>query len=103
LGNSLDVTSQLKSFGFKSVNLFQLLYHATTGFGKLVEVFFAWVYFASELGVIIGALIFLFGSIGHHSGIKQAGGRTIMYSVIGFMAALLVPGLIIGAYGQFHG
>jgi hypothetical protein len=92
----------LAKLGFRSVQPQQLVNNISQMFGNVLGDVFAWTYFLSELTALVGVLVWLVGIIGHHPRVKQVGRHMILYSVIAFLAALLVPGLFISFYKHFH-
>jgi len=96
-------TQTLAQLGFKPVDPWGLLSHITSTFGSLIAVVFSWVYFLSEMGVLVGALVYLTGSIGSHSRIKRVGMHIVLYAILGFLAAVILPGVIVSINNSFHG
>lgn len=101
LGN--QVTHTMQSFGFHQVDPMSILAQLTGTFGTIVQVLFQWIYFLSEIGILVGALAFVFGAIGHHSRTKATGVRIVGFSILGFVLAVVLPGVILAINGQFHG
>ena len=97
-----NVSQTMSKLGFRPVNPFGLLNHITASFGTLIQVVFAWIYFLSEIAVLVGVIVFLVGSIGHHSRIKRTGGHIILYSILGFIAATILPGVIVAINNNLH-
>ena len=98
-----SVTKTLQSFGFRAMNPLTLLSGMTGGFAQIVQILFSWIYFLSEIGILAGALVFLFGAIGHHGRIKGTGVRVIGFSVFGFVLAVILPGVVLALNSQLHG
>lgn len=97
-----DVNQTMLGLGFKPVNLFSLLNHITSSFGTLIQTIFAWVYFLSEVAILVGALVYMVGAIGHHSKIKRSGALIVLYAILGFIAAVLLPGVIVAVDSNLH-
>jgi len=97
-----NVTQTITQLGFAPVNPWALLNRVTSGFGHLIEVVFAWVYFLSEIGVLAGALVWLVGSIGSHARIKRTGAHITLYAIVGFLAAVILPGVVLALDSTFQ-
>ncbi len=98
-----NLTHIMGGLGFKSVNPFGLLNHITSSFATFIQTIFAWVFFLSELAVLMGAIVFVGGAIAHQSRWKQTGTRMVLYAILGFFVAVLAPGAIMAISSNFHG
>lgn len=98
-----NLDQSIERLGFKPVDPFRLLNEITGTFGTVIQVFFAWVYFLSEIAVLAGAIVYMVGAIGHHSRIKRAGAHMVLYAILGFIAAVILPGVIVAINQHFHG
>jgi len=96
------VTSIMEHLGFHSVNLMGLLGDLTNAFGGVVSVIFSWVYLLGEIGILVGALIMLVGAATHHKRAKATGAKMLMFSVIGFIMAVVGPGVLLAIDGMLH-
>lgn len=104
IGNLGDqVTRTMQSFGFRQVDPMTVLAQLTGTFGTIVQYLFQWIYFLSEIGILVGALAFVFGAIGHHARTKGMGVRIVGFSILGFVLAVVLPGVILAINGQFRG
>jgi len=97
-----NMNNTMSQLGFKPVNPFGLLNDITKSFGIVIQEIFAWVYFLSEIAILIGVVIWLIGAIAHHSRIKRTGAQVILFSILGFAAAVILPGIIVVMNRQFH-
>lgn len=97
---NLDHT--MTGLGFRPVDPFGLLNSVTKSFGLVIQEIFAWVYFLSEIGVLIGLIVFLGGAIGHDGRVKRAGALIALYAILGFLAAVILPGVIVAIDSHFH-
>lgn len=90
-----NINNTMTGLGFKPVNPFGLLNSITNSFGVVIQEIFAWVYFLSEIAILIGVVVWLIGAIGHQSRVKRVGAQIIVYSILGFLAAVILPGIIV--------
>ncbi|MCL6441899.1 MAG: hypothetical protein K6T83_00290 [Alicyclobacillus sp.] len=100
---SINVNQTMSNLGIKPVDPFALLLHVTNSFGTIIQITFSWIYFLSEVAVLVGALVFMVGAIGHHGRIKQVGTRIALYALVGFVAAIILPGVILSINNTLHG
>ncbi len=96
------LTSIMNTLGFKAVDPFNLLNHVTTSFATVIEAVFAWVFFLSELAVLVGAIVFVAGAFGHSSKTKQMGAHMVLYAILGFFVAVVAPGAVMAINNGFH-
>ncbi len=89
--------------GIHSVNVGGLLTNATNGAISILITVMDWIFLAAELGIMIGALVFLVGALFHQSRWKQTGGRIITFAIIGFIVGMIGPGVIMGINHFFQG
>lgn len=99
----VNLNQTMKNFGFRPIDPFGLLNDVTHSFGVLIQEVFAWVYFLSEITILVGVLVYLVGAIGHHSRVKRTGAQIVLYSIVGFFAAVILPGVIVAIDSHFHG
>jgi hypothetical protein len=92
----------MNHLGFRPIDPFHLLNSITSSFGTLIATIFSWIYFLAELGVLIGAFVWLLGAAFHHNGVKRTGAHMILYAIIGFLAAVILPGVIVAINSYFH-
>ncbi|MDP9729375.1 hypothetical protein ACOJUR_15700 [Alicyclobacillus tolerans] len=98
-----NVTNTLGQLGFHPINPFTFLSQITHSFGSLIETVFAWIYYLSEIAVLVGALVFVVGAIGHNSRIKRTGAHIVLYAILGFVASILLPGILVSINNHLHG
>jgi hypothetical protein len=100
-GETLDntstsiVTSGLTKFGFKPVSFFGLLNNVLGMGDKFISDMFSIVYLLSIIGGLAGAIVFVVGAMSHHNRWKGNGAKMVGFSVLGFVAAIIIPGLIL--------
>ncbi|MCL6600280.1 MAG: hypothetical protein K6T81_16310 [Alicyclobacillus macrosporangiidus] len=98
-----DLTQTMSKLGFRPVNPWSLMGNVTMSFATLIQVVFSWVFFFSEIAVLIGALVYIAGAIGSHSRIKRVGAHMVLYAIVGFAASVILPGVIVAINNNFHG
>lgn len=97
-----NLNHTMTGLGFRPVDPFGLLNSVTQSFGVLIQQVFAWVYFLSEIAILVGVVVFLLGAIAHHNQIKRTGAHVVLYAIFGFLAAVIIPGIIVAINAHFH-
>lgn len=97
-----NLNHTMAGLGFRPVDPFGLLNSVTKSFGVLIQQIFAWVYFLSEIAILLGVVVYLLGAIGHHNQIKRTGAHMVLYAIFGFCAAVILPGIIVAINTHFH-
>ncbi|MHB1681216.1 MAG: hypothetical protein ACYCYO_00110 [Bacilli bacterium] len=100
MGN--NVTQEMQKLGFHPVNLFALMNGVTGSLGQVVQAIFSWIYFLAEIGILVGALVFLVGAGFHHAKVKGSGARIVVWSVAGFVIAVVMPGVVLAIDSGLH-
>ncbi|WP_258111619.1 hypothetical protein [Alicyclobacillus sp. SP_1] len=98
-----NVSNTLGKLGFHPINPMTFLDQITQSFGTLIQTVFSWIYFLSEIAVLVGALVFVVGAIGHNSRIKRTGAHIVLYAILGFIASIVLPGVLVAINDHLKG
>lgn len=98
----LNLNQTMKGLGFRPVDPFGLLAGITKSFGLVIQEVFSWVYFLAEVGVFVGLLVFIGGAIGHNARVRRTGSLIVLYAILGFFAAVILPGVIVAIDSHFR-
>lgn len=98
----LNLNQTMKGLGFQPVDPFGLLANITKSFGLVIQEVFSWVYFLAEIGVFVGLIVFIGGAIAHNARVRRTGSLIVLYAILGFFAAVILPGVIVAIDSHFH-
>ena len=100
--NPTSILNELQSrLGVHSVNVGNMIANGTNAFVSLIITAMTWIYLAAELGILIGALVWVVGSLFHQRTWRATGGRIVIFSLMGFVIGMIGPGVVLSINKAF--
>ena len=93
------MNTEMARLGIHPINPLQLMAHLTGAAGTVFAQLFTWCYMLSEIGILVGAFVFLIGAGVHARRTKGAGARMVAFSVAGFVISIVGPGVVMAISG----
>lgn len=93
------MNAEMAKLGIHPINPLQLMTHLSGAAGAVFAQLFTWCYMLSEIGILVGAFVFLIGAGVHARRTKGAGARMVAFSVAGFVISMVGPGVVMAISG----